>query len=93
MDTDSEVRTAILALVRAHWKLLGLYRATNQTLDAAVQQQPDLGWLRRGITKIVQVEWGIAEQQAADVESALNNNQQFADLLRLYAGPDLLNLA
>src|ERR1035438_4394661 len=64
MDSDSEVRAAILALVQAHWSLMGLYRATNQTIEAACRRQPDLGGLRREIANVVQREREIAEQQA-----------------------------
>jgi hypothetical protein len=85
MDSDSEIRSAILALVHAHWNLLGLYRATNQTIDEAGLKQPDPVLLRRVIVSKVQRELGIAEQQAADVVSALNSSPQFADLLRDYA--------
>lgn len=86
MDSDSEVRFAILALIQAHKRDLALLRALDRILRAAKGENPALGSLWRGVANAEQRELEIAVQEAADVEAALNNSQQFADLLQQYAG-------
>jgi hypothetical protein len=91
MDLDSEVRRAILALVRAHIRLTAEYRALYRTIRAASTETPHLKSLLRGVLNNQQGELERAEQEAAEVEKALSSNEEFADLLQRYAGPDLEN--
>ena len=87
MNGESEVRSAVLALVEAHSRLRASYRAMRLTLDAAASKEPRLALLWRGVAGVEQRELEIADQESAEIRSALSNNQQFADLLREYAGP------
>jgi hypothetical protein len=88
VDSDSDVREAIPALVRALSRLMKDYKSLHLAVDAAKEKMPNLGLLWRGVADIQPLESEIAEQESAETRSALSRNQHFADLLRHYAGPD-----
>ena len=84
-ETDNDIRTAILSLVRTHDRLKTEYMSLRKTFDAAVEKEPRLGLLWRDVANIELRESQIAEQESAEIRSALISNQQFADLLLDYA--------
>lgn len=89
MESESGIRPAILALVRAHVRLRAEHRALYKTIRAASAENPHLVLLLRGALNNQQGESERAEQEAAEVEKALNSNAEFVDLLQQFAGPDL----
>ncbi|MGB6724740.1 MAG: hypothetical protein WBE74_02480 [Terracidiphilus sp.] len=85
MDSDSEIRAAILGLVDAHDHLQASYRAIHHVLSEAAKKEPSLGLHWRDVAKREQVELERVAQDSAEIRTVLSSNEQFAHFLREYA--------
>jgi hypothetical protein len=86
MDSQEEIRSAVLAVLNAHVQMRADYLALLNQLHANKTTVPHIGlMLQQHVpderkTLLIQ-----EESNAASLETALNSNQPFAALLQAYA--------